>query len=149
MLPGLDGLSLCRKLRQGARRDTPVLMLTARDTQQDKITGFETGADDYLVKPFDIRELAARVQALVRRRCGNVAAEVLLYITTRSQPPDSNATRIGSVHCPDSPATVRIRLHRFFTSSRRRLYASGATLKGTYDQLSEADGLVEHSKWLR
>jgi len=52
-------------------------MLTARDTQQDRITGFETGADDYLVKPFDIRELAARVQALVRRRRGNVAAEVL------------------------------------------------------------------------
>jgi len=77
MLPGLDGLSLCRKLRQEARRDTPLLMLTARDTQQDKITGFETGADDYLVKPFDIRELEARVHALARRRRGNVAAEVL------------------------------------------------------------------------
>ncbi len=77
MLPGLDGLSVCRKLREEARRDTPLLMLTARDTQQDKITGLDAGADDYLVKPFDIRELEARVRALVRRRRGQLAAEVL------------------------------------------------------------------------
>ena len=77
MLPGMDGLSLCRKLREEARRDTPILMLTARDTQHDKIGGLDAGADDYMVKPFDIRELAARVNALVRRRRGNVAAELL------------------------------------------------------------------------
>ena len=77
MLPGMDGLTLCRKLREEARRDTPVLMLTARDTQQDKIGGLDAGADDYLVKPFDIRELSARINALVRRRRGHVAAEVL------------------------------------------------------------------------
>ena len=77
MLPGLDGLSVCRKLREEARRDTPLLMLTARDTQQDKLTGLDAGADDYLVKPFDIRELEARVRALVRRRRGQLAAEVL------------------------------------------------------------------------
>ncbi|MGB5467533.1 MAG: response regulator transcription factor [Sedimenticolaceae bacterium] len=77
MLPGLDGLSVCRTLREEARRDTPLLMLTARDTQQDKVTGLDAGADDYLVKPFDIRELEARVRALVRRRRGQLAAEVL------------------------------------------------------------------------
>jgi DNA-binding response OmpR family regulator len=77
MLPGMDGLSLCRKLREEARRDTPLLMLTARDTQQDKVTGLDVGADDYLVKPFDIRELEARVRALVRRRRSAIAAEVL------------------------------------------------------------------------
>ena len=77
MLPGMDGLSLCRKLREEARRDTPILMLTARDTQQDKIDGLDAGADDYLVKPFDIRELAARVNALVRRRRGTLAANLL------------------------------------------------------------------------
>ncbi|MGD8956760.1 MAG: response regulator transcription factor [Chromatiaceae bacterium] len=77
MLPGLDGLAVCRKLREEARRDTPLLMLTARDTQQDKVTGLDAGADDYLVKPFDIRELEARVRALVRRRRGQIAAEVL------------------------------------------------------------------------
>jgi DNA-binding response OmpR family regulator len=74
MLPGLDGLALCRKLREEARKDTPILMLTARDTQQEKITGLNAGADDYLVKPFDIGELEARVNALVRRHRGGVTA---------------------------------------------------------------------------
>jgi len=77
MLPGMDGLSVCRKLREEARRDTPLLMLTARDTQQDKISGLDAGADDYLVKPFDIRELEARLRALVRRRRGSIASETL------------------------------------------------------------------------
>jgi len=77
MLPGMDGLSVCRKLREEARRDTPLLMLTARDTQQDKISGLDAGADDYLVKPFDIRELEARLRALVRRRRGSIASDTL------------------------------------------------------------------------
>jgi DNA-binding response OmpR family regulator len=77
MLPGLDGIGLCRKLRKDGRRDTPILMLTARDTLDDKLTGLDSGADDYLVKPFAIQELEARVRALVRRRRGGVAAETL------------------------------------------------------------------------
>jgi DNA-binding response OmpR family regulator len=67
MLPGLDGFELCRRLRKELRRSTPVLMLTARDTIQDKIIGFESGADDYLVKPFSLAELDVRLKALVRR----------------------------------------------------------------------------------
>lgn len=67
MLPGLDGLALCRRLRGQLRQTTPVLMLTARDTIQDKISGFESGADDYLVKPFSMAELNVRLRALVRR----------------------------------------------------------------------------------
>ncbi len=66
-LPGLDGLDLCRRLRRELRRKTPVLMLTARDTISDKIDGFESGADDYLVKPFSMAELDVRLRALVRR----------------------------------------------------------------------------------
>ncbi len=66
ILPGLDGLALCRRLR-GEGDITPVRMLTARDTIEDKIAGLEAGADDYLVKPFALRELAARLQALARR----------------------------------------------------------------------------------
>jgi DNA-binding response OmpR family regulator len=65
-LPKLDGLDLCRKLRESGR-DTPVLMLTARDTLEDKLTGFAQGADDYLVKPFAMKELEARIRALYRR----------------------------------------------------------------------------------
>lgn len=70
MLPGMDGLSFCRKLRTDAEVETPVLMLTARDTLDDKLKGFEAGADDYLVKPFALQELHARLQALYKRRKG-------------------------------------------------------------------------------
>ncbi|MBI9091359.1 MAG: response regulator transcription factor [Desulfobacterium sp.] len=68
MLPGMDGITLCRKLRQEAQNPTPVLMLTARDTLADKLTGFDSGADDYLVKPFALQELEARIRALSGRR---------------------------------------------------------------------------------
>ena len=70
MLPGMDGLSFCKKLRAEANIDKPVLMLTARDTLDDKLKGFEAGADDYLVKPFALQELHARLQALYKRSHG-------------------------------------------------------------------------------
>lgn len=70
MLPGMDGLIFCQKLRADAKVETPVLMLTARDTLDDKLKGFKAGADDYLVKPFALQELHARLQALYRRRNG-------------------------------------------------------------------------------
>ena len=66
MLPRLDGLEVCRRLR-AERRNTPILMLTARDTVDDRVAGLDSGADDYLVKPFAFRELLARVRALLRR----------------------------------------------------------------------------------
>ncbi len=69
-LPGMDGLDVVRKLREDARKQTPVLMLTARDSLEQKLTGFESGADDYLVKPFALQELLARVQVLGRRGKG-------------------------------------------------------------------------------
>lgn len=68
MLPGMDGLTLCEKLRTEAEKQIPVLMLTARDTLSDKLTGFKAGADDYLVKPFALEELLARVLALSKRQ---------------------------------------------------------------------------------
>ncbi|MFA4501146.1 response regulator transcription factor [Xanthomonas perforans] len=67
MLPRLDGIEVCRRLRNDARKSTPVLMLTARDTLDDKLTGLGFGADDYLTKPFAIQELEARLRALIRR----------------------------------------------------------------------------------
>jgi DNA-binding response OmpR family regulator len=66
-LPGMDGLEVCRKLRSEAGKDTPVLMLTARDRLEDKLAGFETGADDYLVKPFELQEVEARLKVLASR----------------------------------------------------------------------------------
>lgn len=66
-LPGMDGLDVCRKLRSEAGKDTPVLMLTARDRLEDKLAGFDTGADDYLVKPFELQEVEARLKVLASR----------------------------------------------------------------------------------
>lgn len=66
-LPGMDGLEVCRKLREEGRKETPVLMLTARDQLDDKLAGFDSGADDYLVKPFELREVEARLEVLSRR----------------------------------------------------------------------------------
>jgi two-component system phosphate regulon response regulator OmpR len=67
MMPGEDGLSICRRLR-GAKNDTPVIMLTAKGDEVDRIVGLEIGADDYLPKPFNPRELVARIHAVLRRR---------------------------------------------------------------------------------
>ncbi|HEX3947713.1 MAG TPA: response regulator transcription factor, partial [Acidimicrobiales bacterium] len=76
-LPGLDGLEVCRRLR-AAGDDTPVLMLTARDAVDDRVQGLDAGADDYLVKPFALAELGARLRALLRRRSGT-EGEVLRF----------------------------------------------------------------------
>jgi len=76
-LPGMDGFTVCRKLREEARRDTPVLMLTAKDTLDDKLAGFGHGADDYLVKPFSLKEVGARVAALIKRHQGQVVPGAL------------------------------------------------------------------------
>ena len=70
MLPRMNGIEVCRRLRQEAQNTTPILMLTARDQLDDKLKGFEVGADDYLVKPFALPELVARIEALLRRGRG-------------------------------------------------------------------------------
>jgi len=83
MLPGDDGLVLCRELRSGKHKATPVLMLTARDDETDRIIGLEMGADDYLAKPFAARELLARIKAVLRR--------------TRMLPPNLQITEAGQM----------------------------------------------------
>ncbi len=95
MLPGLDGIEVCRKLRHDAKRATPVLMLTARDTLDDKLVGLDAGADDYLVKPFEIRELEARVRALIRRDRRQVSTEVLRVADLVLDTATLRATRAG------------------------------------------------------
>lgn len=78
MLPRMDGYTVCQKLREQGI-DTPILMLTARDTREDTLEGFAQGADDYLVKPFDLDILDARIKALTRRRQGNTATNMLSF----------------------------------------------------------------------
>jgi DNA-binding response OmpR family regulator len=79
-MPKMDGLTLCRTLRERGM-DIPVLMLTARDNLDNKLQGFDAGSDDYLVKPFAIKELVARVQALANRRSGQVKRLLLADLT--------------------------------------------------------------------
>ncbi len=82
-LPDIDGLEVCRLLRREGNR-VPVLMLTARDTVSDRIDGLDAGADDYLVKPFDIDELKARLRALLRRAGGETSADgTLTFVDLR------------------------------------------------------------------
>ncbi len=77
MLPGMDGLDVCQKIRDDARNDVPIIMLTARDTLDDKISGLDRGADDYLIKPFAIQELEARIRSLIRRHSGDIKKEMI------------------------------------------------------------------------
>ena len=78
LMPDMDGLEVCRRLRQSGDR-VPVLMLTARDAVQDRVEGLEAGADDYLVKPFDLDELIARLRALLRRTLGTDGHDQLRF----------------------------------------------------------------------
>ena len=80
MLPGLSGIEICQKLRGELDSNVPVLMLTARDTLQDKVAGFTSGADDYLVKPFSLVELDIRLKALMRRASGHLGSAALLKV---------------------------------------------------------------------
>jgi DNA-binding response OmpR family regulator len=90
-LPGLDGIEVARRLRQ--RDDTPILMLTARDAVESRVEGLDSGADDYLVKPFERRELLARMRALLRRRPPRGSAQ--LVIGDLMLNPDSHEVRRG------------------------------------------------------
>jgi DNA-binding response OmpR family regulator len=87
MLPGLDGLAVCRKL----------LMLTARDTLDDKVDGLDAGADDYLVKPFEVRELEARIRTLLRRHRGSVARETYTVADLTLDTATLQVTRAGQL----------------------------------------------------
>ena len=77
MLPDIDGVNICKKFRDEMSVSTPILMLTARDTLQDKVSGLDAGADDYLVKPFELLEVEARINALMRRKSIVTQDEIL------------------------------------------------------------------------
>lgn len=95
-LPGMDGLTLARKLRDEAHIETPVLMLTARDTLDDKLEGFSRGADDYLVKPFSLKEVEARLLALHKRSSGRVTSRLLAAGTLELDPKTMSVTFSGN-----------------------------------------------------
>jgi two-component system response regulator MprA len=94
-MPRLDGLEMCRRLRRSGNR-TPVLMLTARDQVADRVAGLDAGADDYLVKPFALEELLARVRALLRRTA-NGAVEMLRFADLELDPATREVRRDGEL----------------------------------------------------
>jgi DNA-binding response OmpR family regulator len=107
MLPRLDGYSLCRQLRAQARRRTPIIMVTARDTLENRIEGFEAGADDYLVKPFALVELAARINAVLQRS-QSAHRHALLQVADLSLDLDTLALQRGGQPLKLPPAPLRL-----------------------------------------
>jgi DNA-binding response OmpR family regulator len=106
MLPGMAGLEVCSRLRREGRT-TPVLMLTARDTLSNKLEGFGSGTDDYLVKPFDLPELEVRLKALARRGRGEIAQQSLVVADLQFDPNTLKVTRGGRrIDLPPIPTKI-------------------------------------------
>ena len=126
MLPGESGLSFARRLRSDERtRELPILMLTARAMEQDKISGLEAGADDYLTKPFSPRELAARIKAVLRRRAPQLSGDVVEVEGLRLDPATHRVTA-GEQRLTLSPAEFRL-LH-FLLTHPGRVYSRAQLL---------------------
>ncbi len=126
MLPGESGLAFARRLRAAERtRELPILMLTARAMEQDKLSGLEAGADDYLTKPFSPRELAARIKAVLRRRAPQLSGDRIELDGLRLDPASHRVTA-GDRQLALSPAEFRL-LH-FLMTHPDRVYSRSQLL---------------------
>ena len=118
MLPGMSGVSLARQLRQDERtRQIPIIMLTARGGDADKVAGLEAGADDYVTKPFSVRELLARIQAVLRRRAPQMTDDAVEASGLRLDPVTRRVSG-GPTPLVLGPSEFRL-LHFFMTHSER------------------------------
>ncbi|MFZ5606348.1 MAG: response regulator transcription factor [Pseudomonadota bacterium] len=147
MLPRLDGVEVCRRLRNEARKATPILMLTARDTLDDKLGGLSSGADDYLTKPFAIRELEARLHALIRRDRRQVGGGVLQVADLVLDPAALHATRAGQ-ELALSPIALRL-LAILMRESPRVVSRQEIEREIWGDDLPDSDTLRSHLYNLR
>ncbi|WP_438970458.1 response regulator transcription factor [Methylophaga sp.] len=95
MMPGIDGYEVCQRIRNELQQDMPIIMLTARDTLDDKLTGFDQGADDYLLKPFEMKELEARLISHIRRHRGDMDTKSLQIADMVFDPKTMRVTRSG------------------------------------------------------
>ena len=128
MLPGIDGFSTCRRLREDDVR-SPILMLTARDAVEDRIEGLDTGADDYLAKPFDFGELLARVRALARR--GPVEQGLVLRVGDLELDPATRAVRRAGTEI--SLSTKEFQLLEVFMRHPGEVLSRYQLLEGAWD----------------
>jgi DNA-binding response OmpR family regulator len=146
-LPGLDGLTLCRRLREEAGRDTPVLMLTARDALDDKLEGFVHGADDYLVKPFSLKEVGARLGALIKRYRGQVATMHLRFADVRLNLSTMTVERAGR---PVKLPPKCLQLLRILMQSPNRTFSRAELESEVWgEELPDSDTLRTHIYTLR
>jgi DNA-binding response OmpR family regulator len=147
MLPGLNGITVCRKLRDEAGKETPVLMLTARDSVEDRVTGLEAGADDYVVKPFSLREVDARLHALVRRASGKGKAR-RLEVADLSFDTGTLMVRRGARDIELPPIPMRI-LEILMKRSPRVVSRGDIEAQIWGDTLPDSDALRAHMHVLR
>jgi two-component system phosphate regulon response regulator PhoB len=118
MLPGISGVELARRLRADQRtRNIPIIMLTARTDERDKVLGLESGADDYITKPFSPRELMARIRAVLRRRTPEMSDETVSVQGLELSPATHRVTANGE-HIELGPTEFRL-LHFFMTHAER------------------------------
>jgi len=118
MLPGVSGIEFARRLRGESRtRKVPIIMLTARGEEEDKLRGLETGADDYITKPFSVRELQARIKAVLRRRAPEITDDVIEYHGLKLDPASHRITGKGK-DLQMGPTEFRL-LHFFLTHAER------------------------------
>lgn len=148
MLPGLGGLDVCRQLRQG-NNQTPILVVSARDSEIDRVLGLEVGADDYLVKPFGMRELVARCRALLRRSTSHIARDrVLEHANLRLFQEECRVTRDG-LEVNLSPKEYR--LLELFMLNPRRVWSRDQLLEQLWgiDYFGDSKTVDVHIRWLR
>jgi DNA-binding response OmpR family regulator len=146
MLPGMDGLDVCRKLREDARKNTPVLMLTARDTLDQKLQGFKTGADDYMVKPFELQELEARLQVLARR--GKAVQARVLKVADLEFNLDTLTVRRAGKELNLNPTGLKL-LQRMMEASPWVVSREELELRVWGEELPDSDSLRVHIHSLR
>jgi two-component system phosphate regulon response regulator PhoB len=130
MLPGLSGIELCRRLRaRPETRQLPILMLTARGEESERVRGLATGADDYVVKPFSVPELLARVRALLRRASPERMAEVLTFGDIEL---DRERKRVSRAGRPIPLGPTEFKLLEFFLERPGRVFSRAQLLDGVW-----------------
>jgi DNA-binding response OmpR family regulator len=147
VLPGMDGITLCRKLREEGGKDTPVLMLTARDSLDDKVAGLESGADDYVVKPFALREVEARLRSLARRARGQTRPR-RLQVADLSFDPGTLTVRRGGREINLPPIPLKI-LEVLMRQSPRVVWRRDIEQAVWGDSPPDSDALRAHMHVLR
>ena len=148
MLPGLGGLDICRQLRK-AGDATPILVVSARDTEADRVLGLEVGADDYLIKPFGMRELVARCRALLRRSSsGGSPSKQVVHANLCLYPEECRVTRDG-LDVNLSPKEYR--LLELFMHHPRRVWSRDKLLEQVWghDYFGDSKTVDVHIRWLR